>query len=95
MSDWSLTVEREGRKPITKSGQLDEDKFRILVTNPTGVQARVGVNVGESMEYGALKVGATVTLTCDQNEPMINKAGELAFYKAVEIMKDGYKELTG
>ena len=87
-------MERESRSPITKTGQLTEDKFRTLVSDLTGVLSRVAVNVGESMDYGALKVGATVTLTCDQNEPMINKAGELAFYKALEIMKDGYKELT-
>lgn len=87
-------MEREGRSPITKSGQLTDDQFRSLVTDPTGVLARVSLNVGESENYGALKVGATVTLTCDQNEVTINRAGELAFYKALELMKDGYKEMT-
>jgi hypothetical protein len=95
MNNWSLTVEKEGRKPITKHGQLQGDEFAALVTDPTGILARVNMNIGEGEDYGRLKVGASVSLTCDQNEPMIDKAAELACRKSMELMQDGYKLLTG
>jgi hypothetical protein len=90
MSSWELTVENKTKTIATRSGQLTDDKFRQLVSNPNGLIARVNMGVSESLEYGALKVSASVTLACDQTEEAINRAGELAFNKSVELMRDGF-----
>lgn len=83
-------MSRDSSAEVTKSGQLNDDKFKALITSTESTLARVSISVGESMNYGALKVSSTVTLNCDQNEVCINKAGELAFYKALELMQDGF-----
>jgi len=88
--NYELVVEKDKKTLVNRHGQLVEDKFTKLITAPTGIHARVNVGLSEAMEYGSLKVSASVTLECDQNEPTINKAGELAFYKALELMKDGF-----
>lgn len=88
--NWELTVTKDKKIIASKAGQLTDDKFAALVTDPAAKTARVSISVGEALDYGALKVSATVSLDCDQNEPTINKAGELAFYKALELMKDGF-----
>lgn len=90
MHSWELMVEKNKTPIAQRSGQLADDKFRRLVTDPHGIIARVNMGVSESMEYGSLKVTASVTLACDQNEAMINLAGELAFNKALELMRDGF-----
>lgn len=70
-----------------------EDKFCSLWKNRKVEPARVSMTVGEGLDYGAVKVSATVTLSCDQDEPSINAAGEAAFYKALELVRDGWSEL--
>jgi hypothetical protein len=92
MNSWELTVEKNKKNIIAKSGQVQDDKFKQLVRlDPAGVPtARVSVGVSESLEYGSLKVSATVTLECTQDEATINQAGEFAFHKAVEFVKDGF-----
>ena len=90
MNTWNLVVERNKAPIATKAGQLTGDKFRKLVSDPTGVLAKVNMAVSESMQYGELKVSASVTLTCDQNESVINDAAQLAFEKSIELMRDGF-----
>ncbi len=70
-----------------------EDKFDALWKNRNAEPSRVAITVSEGMDYGSRKVSATVSLACDQNETTINKAGELAFYKALELVRDGWEEL--
>jgi len=93
---WELTVEHNKKIMVQKSGQLTTtDKFRALVdpnTPETEPLTRVNIGVSESMEYGSLKVSASITLTCNQNEKKINEAGGLAFFKAVELVTDGFKQ---
>lgn len=85
----SSTVEK------SDAGQIrSEDKFDALWSNRKVEPARVSITVSEGMDYGALKVSATVSLSCDQNERTINEAGGLAFYKAVELVRDGWAELN-
>lgn len=89
-----FTRELEGPKGRrSEAGQIAEDKFAALWTNRTIEPAKVAIGVSESMEYGAFKVSATVSVACDQNEPTIDKAGALAFYKALEFVRDGFSEL--
>lgn len=90
MHSWELVVEKNKKPIATRTGQLVEDQFRQLVSDLTGTHAKVNMAVSEAFEYGSLKVSASVTLTCDQNEGAINRAGELAFTKALELMKDGF-----
>ncbi len=78
----------------SEAGQIKEDKFEALWKNRGTEPARVSVSVSEGMDYGALKVSATVTVSCDQNEATINKAGELSFHKALELVRDGWSELS-
>lgn len=93
---YELVVEKEKVVIVDKKGQLTKvDEFQKLVTKPgdeKAIYARVNMGVSESMEYGSLKVSASVTLTCDQNEEKINKAGELAFGKSLELIMDGFRE---
>jgi hypothetical protein len=89
---YSLEVEGpEGRR--SETGQLMEDKFAALWKKRTIEPAKVAMSVSESMEYGAFKVSATVSVACDQNEPTIDAAGGLAFFKALELVRDGWSEL--
>ncbi len=90
------TATRERKSPkgeVTDTELLVEDKFTKLWSDKSKTPAKVAIGVGESAEYGAQKVSVTVTLNCDQNERTIDKAGELAFYKAVELLRDGWSEL--
>ena len=90
--NWDLVMEKSGRKPVNKHGATD--KFRSLRVRANDPPARVAITVGQAQDYGAMKVSATVSLECDQDEGMINKAGEIAFFKAVELLGDGWKLLV-
>ncbi len=89
MNSWSLTVAK-GDKKHTHHGALKSDKYRALVTNSSGPKAKVSMNVSESYDYSSIRVGASVTLTCDQNTRTIDRAGQLALEKATELMKAGF-----
>lgn len=80
----------------SKNGQLHgEDKFEALWKHREQKPASVGVSVTEGADYGTCKVTATVYVNCDQDEPTINKAGEFAFFKALELVRDGWSVLAG
>lgn len=81
---------KEGGKTHSHTGTLKIDKFRRLSTPGNGPKAKVSMNVTESYEYGSIRVGASVTLTCDQNTSTIDRAGQMALEKAVELMKAGF-----
>src|SRR5262245_34872870 len=92
-SNWSREMKNsKGEK--SDVGQLKgDDRFEALWRKRDVEPARVSISVSEGMDYGALKVSATVSVSCDQNEETINKAGELGFYKALELVRDGWSEL--
>jgi len=87
-----VDVEQDG-KTRTVHHEVLGDPFTRLAT-PGAVHSTVGFTVGMGENYGALKISAHVTLTCDQNEPTLNKAGEMSFRKTLELMKDGWENLT-
>lgn len=68
------------------------EMYRDLVSGK-GPLAHVSMTVGIAKEYGALKVQASVNLACDQNEKTLNRAGEYAFLKAIELVEDGWEIL--
>lgn len=93
-SNWARDM-RSSKGERSDAGQLKgDDKFEALWKKRDVEPARVAISVSEGMDYGALKVSATVSVSCDQDEKTIDKAGELAFYKALELVRDGWSELT-
>lgn len=93
MNNWSRKS-KNSTTEIIEAGQLVEDKFTKLWSNRKVEAARVAVSVSEGLDYGALKVSATVSLSCDQDEKTIDKAGEMAFYKALELVRGGFGVLN-
>jgi hypothetical protein len=87
-----VSVETPGGSRTLK--ELAPDQLLKLYTPGPGPHARVGFTVGRSLGYGELKVSAHVSLECDQNEAVVNAAGETAFGKALELMNDGFAILT-
>lgn len=103
MNEWSLDV-KTSKGVTSTSGVLTTDEYSKLATRmisrgqPGGLQepaqhARVSFSYTLGVEFGTEKVAATVTLNCNQDEPTINRAGELAFTKAVELVNDAWGEL--
>lgn len=89
-----FTVEKRSPKSNkSKAGVLPLDPFASLWSDKQLEPAKIAMSVSHSEDFGNIKVSATVSLACDQNESTINKAGELAFRKAFELMEDGWKEL--
>lgn len=64
------------------------DKFNELASGD-GL-ARVSMTYTRAVEFSVEKISTMVSLTCDQNETTINKAGELAFLKVMELTDDGF-----
>lgn len=95
MGSWSRDMKKPNTPTKSDNGTIKGDEFPGLITNATSKTAVVSVNYGESMEFGSTKIAATVTLHCDQTESMINKAGGLAFHKALELVQDGWSVLKG
>jgi hypothetical protein len=93
MNDFTTERTPKAKGKSGTRGQLTEDKFTALWSNKELQPARVSISVSQSSDFGAVKVSANVSLACDQSETAINKAGELAFYKAHELMTDGWNEL--
>lgn len=73
---------------------LEYTPSELLVRKPEGPHASVTMTVGRSFGYGDLKVSASVTLQCDQNEETVEEAGKRAFLKAVELMNDGISVMS-
>lgn len=60
---------------------------------PGAARAKVTVGYGESLEFGSIKVSVTVSLECDQTDAMVEEAGRVAYYKARELVDDGWSIL--
>ena len=93
----SFTVKRTPKppaQPSTTEGVLKEGKYQRLWRDRVVPPANVTMSVGRSTEFGAVRVQASVTLHCDQCEKSVNKAGELAFNKACELLNDGWSLLV-
>lgn len=94
MNEWEITMKKPG---VVKSdsGTVSGDAFRDLVKDPPGsLRARVAMSYSLGLDYGVQKVSATVTLECDQRVASIDKAGELAYNKAYELVQDGWSWLN-
>jgi hypothetical protein len=90
-----VEAQEDGRDPrVLRREVLDSDQFKALAT-PGAIHSTIGFNVGTSQNFGNVKITAIVNLTCDQNEPLLDRAAELALLKAIEYMNVGFQLLAG
>lgn len=80
-----------GDSTLAREGYIMDEKFQALVQGD-GL-ARVSTTYQRALKYGEEKVVVTISVACDQNEPQINKAGELSFLKALELTDDNFSLL--
>jgi hypothetical protein len=71
------------------------DPLQGLWTPGEHAHARVSLSVGQALGYGELKVNASVSYECDQNEQTVDKAALLAFTKAITLATDAMRTLKG
>lgn len=96
---YNLMIEEKGEVKMAKSGAVTGDKFsklvnKIKLAKGEAVLSKVSMGTSETFECEGsrwVKVSAMVTLTCDQNEPKINEAGTLSFFKCQELTNDGLR----
>lgn len=93
MNEYSVDKVPKVKGKAGTRGQLTGDRYSALWSKKDQQPARVSMGVSQSAEFGSIKVSANVSLACDQTEASINKAGELAYLKAYELMTDGWNEL--
>lgn len=91
MNSARLTIERDDIIIYERIEPMD--KFQFL-RQTTGPEAHVGMNMGVGQDFGKLKVGASVTLSCDQNEQAIDAAGYQALSKCMELVTQGMRYLA-
>jgi len=94
MNTWQLEIKKNGRVQ-TLEGLISMSQLATLRKDLQSEPARVGMTVGRSLEYGEVKVTASISLACDQNEEAVNEAGKQAFLKAVDLVNEGMAVLTG
>lgn len=88
--NWQGTLEKYG----WKTEEVGAEPFHPLALQAQQARAsgqsvaRVSVTAGTSENYGERKVSFTVSLDCVQQEAAINMAGEVAFFKALELVND-------
>jgi hypothetical protein len=85
-------IEQQGQ--IASTTWYEQDPFWQLINQSQGQAAKISVNVGRSVEYGAVKASFVVSIDCPQNTPAMDKAAELAFKKALEYTNDAMTHLA-
>lgn len=89
--NWTRIIEKYGWKET----EVGSDPFHPLAVQARQAHAngqpvaRVNMNVGTSHDFGNVKVGASVTIDCLQNDATISMAGECAFMKSLELVNEG------
>ena len=87
---WERVAEN-GEMTMADEG-LEADPFALLHDKDG---ASVSFNVGRAHpDFSRVKCSVSVTLRCPQAEQLINKAAELAFKKALELVNDGMSHLA-
>ncbi len=84
MNGMHLSVEdHEGNTIADKTGSLDP--YASLVSKNGAAKVSCHTTHWVNTEGGGFTVRFEVGLTCDQDEETIERAGELAFQKAIEM----------
>lgn len=85
-------VERAGVSTTVRQEVLDPG----ALYNPSApAHAVITMAVGTQVDFGRVKVTATVSYQCDQNTATVERAGLLAFEKATSFMNDAIALLAG
>lgn len=87
---WNRTIYKKDGKTVLQyvEGYLADDNFQTLVQGD-GL-ARVKTLYQRAVAFHDEKIVVEISVACDQNEAMINRAGELTMKKAFELVQDGY-----
>ena len=85
----SGTIESAGK--VVKETSETTDVFNHL--QDQGDSASVSASYALGRDFNSEKVTFHVTLRCSQHENVINEAGKLAFFKAVEFVGDACANL--
>lgn len=82
---WKIEIERDGQI-IYREEEHMADAYEKLIQakDDTRGAAKVNLSYGESSEFARQKYSVSVTLTCDQNKQMLDRA----FSLAIETMDD-------
>lgn len=84
---WVARLERAKTVVAEISGYMDP--FEELLTPGTD-KAHVGCTYKRALQsYGGEALSFSVTVSCDQNEATINRAGELTMMKVIEMLGEG------
>lgn len=89
MNSGSVTGQVLGHPPQELKALAYTPADLLFSRESGGPYASVSFTVGRSIGYGDIKVSATVTLACDQNEEALEETGKRAFLKATELFDDG------
>ena len=77
---------------------MEQDVVSALILEPQGSVTRgaacVEMTYGTQVNFGEHKIFATVRLTCDQNVPAVDAAGEAGFLKAYNLVQQGLEYLN-
>jgi hypothetical protein len=85
-----VRVEHNGQTLEEREIPLDPRDLR----RTQGPEATIGFTVGRSLEYGALKVSAHVTLSCDQDRATLDAAAAAALRLAIDYATEGMRLLA-
>jgi hypothetical protein len=82
-----------GEQPpkISEQQLVVDDELASLMKGDAA--AGVSVNVGFNLPFGEAKCSVVVTLTCDQNDLMLERAKVAAFGRAAVFANDGMQEI--
>jgi len=87
-------LKRYGYEQAVAGSEIDPFMMVGQQSQQSGLPAiNVNCNMGSSLEYGEVKCGFSVTVTCPQTEPSINMAGEMVYRKAIELTNDAATHL--
>jgi hypothetical protein len=84
---WQRTIKR--LEALSTDEGHEDDPFLKLAADKGS--ARVSGTISRSLEYGELKCGVTVTISCPQSDPHINIAAGICLRKAIELVNGGMK----
>lgn len=91
-STWEKVIQNNGLS--REEGLFSGEPFGSIVGAAATMQqqgyspAKVSVTVGNAIEYNAVKVSVTITVSCPQNEQHIQYATEVSFLKALEMVNE-------
>lgn len=91
---WRKVIERHGKVVRTTTGPMEGDPFAALAgavwehTKAGYACSHVSVSLGNSAEFGAMKVSVSINMPVPTTEGHINFAGEIGFIQAHHMINE-------